>query len=70
MKTDENAKESYNVVKKMYPKVELIFKMRMRSCTFPTLSMSDLARVMRDLGLIPNIRRGMSLVKEVWFHVK
>jgi len=54
----------------MFKKVTKILKLRMRSSTFPSLCISDLARVMRDLGLITTIKSGMRKVKEVWFRVK
>ena len=60
----------FKMVKHMFKKVSKIFKLRMRSSTFPSLNIADLARVMRDLGLIPNIKGGMKKVKEVWFKVK
>jgi len=54
----------------MYKKVTKIFKLRMRTSTFPVLCISDLARVMRDLSLIPSVKTGMSKVKNVWFKIK
>ena len=53
----------------MFKKITKIFKLRMRSNTFPCLCISDLTRVMRDLGLIENIKGGMKQVKEIWFRV-
>lgn len=57
----------FKMVKRMYKKVSKIFKLRMRSCTFPSLSIADLTRVMRDLGLIHTVKDGAKKVKEVWF---
>lgn len=70
MQTNEEAKKYYEIVQGMYKKVVKIFKLRMRSGTFPVVCMSDLARVMRDLGLIPSVKKGLAKVKEVWFKIK
>lgn len=58
------------MVKRMFKSVSKILKLRMRSCTFPNLCMSDLARVMRDLGLITTVKDGAKKVKQVWFKAK
>ena len=63
-------KEFYKTVKQMYKRVSKIFKLRMRSSTFPQLCMADLAKTMRDVGMIPTVKSGMAKVKEVWFKVK
>ena len=70
MQNSQESKDFYKTVKQMYKKVTKIFKLRMRTSTFPVICMSDLARVMRDIGLIPSVKKGMSKVKNVWFKVK
>ena len=70
MQNSQESKDFYKTVKQMYKKVTKIFKLRMRTSTFPVICMSDLARVMRDIGLIPSIKKGMSKVKCIWFKVK
>jgi len=53
------------MVKGAWPKLKKIFRMRMRSSTFPVLSCADLGRVMRDLGII-QVKEGYQKLKSVW----
>jgi hypothetical protein len=42
----------FKIIKTIWPKIKKIFKLRLRTCTFPVLNKSDMIRVMRDIGLI------------------
>jgi hypothetical protein len=53
------------MVKGVWPKLKKIFRMRMRSSTFPVLSCADLGRVMRDLGMI-QVKECYQKLKVVW----
>ena len=66
----QEGKDFFKMVKQMFKSVSKILKLRMRSGTFPNLCMSDLARVMRDLGLIDTIKGGAKKVKQVWFKAR
>jgi len=53
LKMQDNVDEELlTMVKIAWPKIKKIFRMRMRSSTFPVISCGDLGRVVRDLGLI------------------
>ena len=49
-----------------WPKIKKIFKMRMRSSTFPVINCADLGRVLRDIGLIENVKQAYPVLKAVW----
>jgi hypothetical protein len=54
------------MVKAAWPKIKKIFRLRMRSSTFPVISCSDLGRVMNDLGVLSPIKAGFAALKSIF----
>jgi hypothetical protein len=58
--------ELFKIMTSMWKKIKKIFKLRLRQCTFPVLNISDMIRVMRDLGLLVCAQNSQSLAQKIW----